>query len=30
VQDQIRAVAESVGVGMKGHEAGVSPTGSPL
>jgi hypothetical protein len=30
VQDQIRAVAESVRVGMKGHEAGVSPTGSPL
>jgi hypothetical protein len=30
VQDQMRAVAESVRVEMKGNEARVSPTGSPL
>lgn len=29
-QSQIRPVAESVGVGMKGYETGVSPTRSPL
>ena len=29
-QDQIRPVAESVRVGVKGNEAGVSPTRSPL
>ena len=29
-QSQIRPVAESVRVGMKSNEAGVSPTGSPL
>jgi hypothetical protein len=29
-QDQIRPIAESVRVGMKGNEAGVAPTGPPL
>ena len=29
-QSQIRPVAESMRVGMKGHEAGVSPTRPPL
>jgi hypothetical protein len=29
-QSQIRPAAESIRVGMRGHEAGVSPTRSPL